>query len=109
MVEEHRWSGNESETLRILKPVENIFTTEETDSSPWEGIQVTDPLYHDINAFYSHVTQPLGGRPAWFRLKNRRDRIRCYFEDKGCPFFLADEGEQIIWSITNHSITNMMV
>ena len=92
LVENHRWNGNGREILREMKPVENIFNGENVEQSHLKGLHKNDPVLRDLNNFYPSSTHPLGGRLAWFRLQNRIDMIRCYFEDKGCLFFLADDG-----------------
>ena len=97
LVENHRWNGNGREILGDMKQVENIFNGKKIEQRQLKGFHKNYPVLHDLNNFYPSSTHPLGGRIAWFRLQNRIDMIRCYFEEKGCPFFLADEGGKYTW------------
>ena len=57
-----------------------------------QGIDSNDALYKFLDEKYSRDNQSNGKYETWFRDGDRLEVIRKYFEEKGCPFFLADDG-----------------
>ena len=56
------------------------------------GIGEGNVLYRDIKKSYPGQNLLYGGRGHWFQMEDREELIRRYFEDKGCPYFLVEDG-----------------
>ena len=57
------------------------------------GIGEGNELFLDlIKRCHPGQNQLHGGRRHWFQMEDREELIRRYFEDKGCPYFLAEDG-----------------
>ena len=92
MMEEQRWDGIQCMNMRRIALVANIFHEEDDEECVVEGMRKDSFIYQELNAIYPDGTRPLGHRTACFRIDDRMKMIRRYYEDKGCPFSIADYG-----------------
>ena len=56
------------------------------------GMNQEGGVYKGQDRNSNEEQQTYADREAWYQCRNRGELIRRYFEDKGCPYFLAEDG-----------------
>jgi hypothetical protein len=93
MVEKKRLDGNGEKWQEMNSDWWTMLHkgSEEESERPG-GLDREGKLYRELDKLYPAEQHTHGNKGAWFREENRSDLIRKYFEDKDCPFFMADDG-----------------
>ena len=82
--------GNGPESKTLLWDMLNDDNTSE-GKMPM-GIGSNHQLFKQLSECHPPYNEKYRGRKAWFQMEDREELIRRYYEDKGCPYFLAEDG-----------------